>query len=841
MTLRSIDPRTSLVNGPGILLGICGDLFAATWLFFVFSTYTQSGGSAPWRSLFFGVVFSVSFRVSTHVLPSVGGLTARFRHAGLILGSGIVAALVASAYTASAREVVWLATATGVLACTVRSALAAYQRGHSDPASELLRWIALTTASTALYIPFYRQSSVGSGDAHWYTLMVADIAEQWRHGQFPSWVGESLYAFNGAVDPLRLAPLLQHVGAFISLLTTFTMAPVALTNATLAFAGLFSVFSAYLSVRMLAPSSRWFAAGIATLWAASPGVLGPPMLSDMYLSAMAMGFIPPVFACSWLLLTKDGIAPRLGLSACLAGAWLGHAPIAAWMTLVAAACWVWHLRDPRARQREGRLLAIGAGAFIILGSLPFLSTLSLRLKTPVTTTAEPSLQNIHESFPGIFLPISNVSGAGTLQTGYSLFIIAGLVLLLGGRKALATSLVFITCVLAIALLVIPLPWVNSALWSAIPKAFINVQGSWPEQRLMAVWGFALVATAAVSFHHLEASKIKRWGLAAVVGACLVWSGCQASLIILKAYGNPDPDSITTSATDYRNLVMGIDSYFFFPRIPGSASHGYVDPYLEFRLLDKATLGTLASNADSAAPALAADTAPGYPSRLLDSGTFTATNDNFSAFYNLSPGLSLPKGVRVALRLAFIESPINGYLQITAPDLFREYMLPDSGGGITLRDPPRSFGALPTSGSVIPLGIAPQAETIEARLILPGHKVVPSLPAARYWLYRYSPDDLPIRVHSFTPLRAEVLAPCDSWLETTRVWMEGYSATVDGQSALVTRSPDNLVLVSVPKGTSSVRLTYSAPLILSVSYWVTLGGWAVIIALFLQWALRARRA
>ena len=828
MTQRRIYPGTSLLSGPGVFLRFCVDLASSTWLYLVFSTFTQSGGSAPWRALLFGLCFAFTVKAADELVPLIGGLPARLRHATLVFASGAAAALVTGVYTLSSHQIVWLAAGSGVLSCVVRSRLKAYADQRDDAGMELTRWLTLTGASVALYWPFYRASAVGAGDAHWYSLMIADVAEQWRNGQFPAWVGESRYAFNGAVNPLRIAPLLQHVGGFISLLSNFTLEPTALKNATLAALGLSCLFSAYASLNVLAGGSRWFAACGAILWTASPGVLGPPMLSDMYLSAAAMVFIPPVFACCWLLLNRDGTTVRIGLSASLAGAWLSHAPIAAWLTLLAAACWAWRLRSPSARKEEGRRLAIAAASFVVLGSLPFLSTLSLHLPSPTAITAEPSLENVHQSFPGILMPITDVSRPGTLQPGYSLFAIAIAVLLLGGRRSLQAGMMFSACSIGIALLVIPSPWINTTVWNSFPKAFINVQGAWPEQRLMAIWGFAILGSAATALPSLAGSKARLRLVNCLLIVSLAWTGFQAFKI---TQGTPiDPEgSDPKSLTSERNLVVSKYAYSFFTSIPGTASHGFVDPALDLRILDKDMRGVLASNAESAAPPLRSDSAPGYPSRLVATGVYTANNDNFSAFYNLSPSLPLPGGFPTALRLEFIENPINGYLQINAPGLFREYMLPDSGQGITFRQTPRSFGALPTSSRVIPLGVSPKTESIEARLILPGHRVVPSMPAARYWLYRYLPTDLPIRLRSLTPFRAEADSACEAWLETTRVWMDGYQAIVNGAPAEVARSAENLVLVRIPRGTSRIELNYHAPLLLTLSYWAALGGWALLLA------------
>ena len=55
------------------------------------------------------------------------------------------------------------------------------------------------------------------------------------------------------------------------------------------------------------------------------------------------------------------------------------------------------------------------------------------------------------------------------------------------------------------------------------------------------------------------------------------------------------------------------------------------------------------------------------------------------------------------------------------------------------------------------------------------------------------------------------APEDAWLETPRMYQDGYEARVDGRPAAVVESPDSLVSVAVPRGLSDVQLSYVAPI------------------------------
>jgi hypothetical protein len=90
---------------------------------------------------------------------------------------------------------------------------------------------------------------------------------------------------------------------------------------------------------------------------------------------------------------------------------------------------------------------------------------------------------------------------------------------------------------------------------------------------------------------------------------------------------------------------------------------------------------------------------------------------------------------------------------------------------------------------------------------------------------FDPAALPVRVTSWLPYHAEVTSPAKAWVETPRMYLDGYSAAVDGQPARVARSPDGLVCVPVPAGTSRIALVFHAPAGLAALLWTSLLGMA----------------
>jgi hypothetical protein len=63
---------------------------------------------------------------------------------------------------------------------------------------------------------------------------------------------------------------------------------------------------------------------------------------------------------------------------------------------------------------------------------------------------------------------------------------------------------------------------------------------------------------------------------------------------------------------------------------------------------------------------------------------------------------------------------------------------------------------------------------------------------------------------------------------------GYKATVDGVPAGIAHSPDGLVMVMVPAGSTIVELRYTGSLLLRATFWTSFAGWLLLPGAFLRW-------
>lgn len=805
------------------------DLSLAGWLGYAFAVFQGGEGTSP--ALFAGA-YAVAAALTLALIRGRRGTDGWIRRSAAPLAgyAALVAAGVAAArlgpIAMTPRGGAWLAAATFVccgLAHRLLDRLNATSAANSR-LFESLRWIALLAASSALVWPFYTHRPLGAGDAYWYTLMLADFVEQVRQGQFPVWVGATEYAFNGAVSPLRLAPWLQHFGALLDLLTWRQLDHVTLKNLIVVTALPLTGFSSYFFLRALMPKSATLAMLLAATLIASPAMLAPLYVGDQLMTFLALPFLPAVFYGLWRVAAENDFRGHAALSIGLAGLWLCHPPMGLWSSLLTALGYAAKMLLKR-EAAEFRRAAVAAGLFLAFGAYTFVSALSLDNANQAEISGSVAAQELGKSFPAVLLPLTaTMHEQSNYQPGY---VVLGLLLLafIGlpwrrPRGALPLAL----AVLLLACIALPIPGFTMAFWSHMPAAVMQATNVWPLQRLAPIGVCLSVFLFAVVYR--DSPRWLALGFIGLLLPALAWPGHQASRLS-RAFSN----TISRGPQSHvyyqkHNLLLTRYCFVAFEFTPSYFSHGYMDPYLENRLL-KRDLRPLVNNTESAVrkgPLPAA----GAEADLLASGVFSAVNVNGSTFYDLQPQLRLPSGQRLALWLDPLQPNQPGWLQIIGDDLHREYIYPDSGSGVDRRQVPRALGSLPSSSRVVSLYTdKPEGLTPRQTRIIPGQAIAPEFPYARYELWRYRVDDLPIAVKSWTPYRAIVRSPEPAYLETPRLWLSSYKAKVNGQRVKVERSPDNLAMIAVPAGYSDVTIRFAPPLFLELTFWAGLIAWTTL--------------
>jgi hypothetical protein len=224
-------------------------------------------------------------------------------------------------------------------------------------------------------------------------------------------------------------------------------------------------------------------------------------------------------------------------------------------------------------------------------------------------------------------------------------------------------------------------------------------------------------------------------------------------------------------------------------------------------------------------------------KVESNGSFDWGPEGLDDHATLRAKIRMEPGMAYLLRVDFADpKAIKGVLQITGRHFFREYGLPTYGGS-------RSFGAGGLHRNLIPLWTTAGTEDLEIKFYPSFPKSgKPGVPVGSATFLRYEHLVLPVKVDSWMPYRATVRSAASGWLETPRMFQTSYQATVNGMPALVRKSPDSLVAVQIPVGSSEVELAYRAPLGLRFLFWLSFISASVVIAGgFVSWILHLLRS
>ena len=691
---------------------------------------------------------------------------------------------------------------------------------------ELLRLGLLTGFACWLAHPFLTGRLIGSGDAWWYANMLRDFLTQVRGGIFPVWTGQTEFAFNGAVYPLRAAPFFQHLAGLLDLLTGRRLDAFALQNAAVFVSILGGMQVTYFALCRLAPDRRNLAAMLAVLYAGCPGVLGLITSQDLYMSCMAAPFLPLV-TCGLALSLRDGGWPAQRMMVVgLALTWYAHAPLAAWLTLISAGVQAVRLVLHGFSRQVCKEVAGGALLFVGLAAYVFVSVATLRGGDsagviPYAIERVRIVAALRDAFPHSLLPVRMpTTSLGDLQLGYALWAVLGAgcaaSLTLGRRRLLPLT----AAAILLVMLLLPLPRVTPWLWNSIPESLARLTYYWPMHRLYPVLAALALPLGLLAFPSGRGRS--RILLAALGVLAVTWSGWEAGKLVATARLRTMSPQETPIRRLPENAPLMNHAYGLSLALPSYFSNGVMDPWFELRVLGGAGRRTVLQ--DNVRSVIRSN-----PSALCD---FTIQLDANPGVWNLSPELVLQPGRRQLLEFDFGGQRYAGTLQIEGPHFFRQYVLPASGQ-------PLAFGTKGFSAHWLPLWTSSdRPETIRLRFI-PDANIKTSRPPvfARYRWYPVDQQTLPLRIDSLSPLRLTVTLKEPGVLETFRMQFPGYRAQVDGQDSAVERSPNGLVAVSLPAGTHTVGIDYRPPWLLRLALMLSAATWLGLAAS----AFRRRRS
>ena len=681
----------------------------------------------------------------------------------------------------------------------------------------------LALAGILVASPYLTTHGVGTGESYNYSLAVADGVTQLRAGVFPVLVGQTPFAFNGRVHPLRNAPYLIYLAGAIDVVTGHRLGFHVLQNFSLAFSLLASFFACYAALRWGVRCPPWPALFLACAYGGSAALLAAAYSLDLFMTVHAAPFVPLALAAVARQMSEPRVRNDFLLGGFLGAAWWAHPPVALWLTVGAGLLrlLLWVAR-PSWRSLAG---LAGAAVFgVLLAGFTFISAFEITHYNSffnAGTRAETGfvalvLSQARRAFIGSVSPVSrSADELGDFQLGYVCWVLlAGSFVVVRqpapwrGRRLAGAGLVGVA--LLMVSLCVQVPYFTAWIWSRLPGVFYLLTNDWPMQRLYLIGTAAtLLAAGLLLAPHAESQWRRRpWLGSFLLAAALGWLAWEALPFVTR--GQRDRWSRAVTARNYlpSNLDLTVTSYAFLG-VPPTFSHGVMEPWMEFRILGDFGRTEIASNY-GAALAQSAVTVQGTWQHPGAPGTGTVTYD---------PPLKLEPGRHYLLDFHWLTPAFPGVIALSGPSLQRVYLLPEAGEkkAFGMRAGQRTALALSTSQTT--------PETV--RLSLLASNQTPRLPVpatlADFKLVAVDDAKLPVRVRSWLPLRADVTAPADEcYVETARRFIPGYAAFVNGRPVRPIASATGQLMLPVPAGESQIEVRYEGTPLLLAAFWTSLG-------------------
>jgi hypothetical protein len=698
--------------------------------------------------------------------------------------------------------------------------------------SEALRWLGLAAVCVWVIHPYATPHLVGGGDAHHYAQQLADSATQFRQGEYQLFVGQSSFAFNGDIHPLRTAPYFSYLGAALSIITGPTFAPTAVQNLMIVLSLCGGVAALYVLLTRLRPSAGWPAFWLTIAFASCPGVLALVYSGDMVASWLTLPWLPLVFYATircWH--APDPLPAFCLLAGSLALVWLAHPPIAFWTSVLVALPLI---ARSIVRWESGRglwLIAACTECCLVLCSYVFVSVHTLEMPTDPNLVAcvrsGGVLEILRTSWAGLGRPI-DPTGADllhNLQLSPALWFAA----LIGvgsirRHRWVAGMLLLGSAILL--LLLYPSPSIAGRLWQIMPESVISATDKWPMQRFYPILSVVVPFLALLAWPATTTRRRNFFATTLLVGlgSATLFSLVDAHKFVARGRAASSSPEMSARRLRSENVVLSRYSYEYYGRLPRVFTHGTVSPWMQNRLLARNTL----TPADINLRALGPDT-PRGPVFARSRHRFIPTE--YGGYY--VPPLRLEPARTYFVRFIFGTERADGTLQLLGRYIYREYPLPMSGEL-------HAFGiGLPRRNGFSLWTTAPVADDIEMRFYSQNSHPTPEN-LGDVELLAVNPDRLPLQLLSLQPYQVAVRSTVLSWLEMPKLYLPGYIADIDGQTVSVERSPDGLAMVPVPAGQHRVQLSYVGPLALRLAYWATVAAW-VLFLIFWRWRRHTPKA
>ena len=690
--------------------------------------------------------------------------------------------------------------------------------------------VLLTGLAALVTAPLWTDQAVGTGEAYNYSLALADGVSQLRAGEVPVLVGQTEYAFNGRVHPLRNAPYLIYLAGALDLVSLRQLSFWQLQNLSVALSLALLIFGSAWALRWSTDCPGWVAIMLTAAFVLSPAVLGAAYTLDLLMTVHATPFVVIALAAAVREFRDRAYRNDLVLALGLAAAWWAHPPVAFWTSAVAVSLRLCAVAGAGAGMSLLRLaLALVAAAalagFVFISALEVTPYSQVNDVTPGAQSgfAEATLRSIAESFPRVWQPVSRQAGEpGDVQLGYTLLtllVVAAVGLRprgLASRRVWWTVTLLVSAAAVLLILLLPLPGITAWLWHQIPSGVQRLTGVWPGQRFYLVAGATIVLAVATGWRArqpvspAESARLLRWAGGTLLG---IWAGWQAYPFIARGFDVRWPESETRRHHLGSNLDLTVTSYSFLG-LPRTFAHGVMEPWAEFGLEPvRDGLSPISNYAQAEATG-----------RVVSSGELVADAAGLAVGFAASGTVTLEPNRRYVLTFTW-PRPVTGTLILAGPSTTRRYFLPSAGAA-------ESFGIGEHHRAGLALSTShPEAETIDVRLQVSDPVPQEGDTVAQFRLLEVDEAALPVQVQSLFPLRLQVTSPSEGYYVTTpRRFIGGYTASVGGRPVRVVASSSGQVMLPVLPGSSEVEVRFDGSERLHTAFWASTAGWLVMAVL-----------
>jgi hypothetical protein len=402
------------------------------------------------------------------------------------------------------------------------------------------------------------------------------------------------------------------------------------------------------------------------------------------------------------------------------------------------------------------------------------------------------------------------------QPGWGLIVVFTVAAMsLFGARPIGAKLFFAVSI-GLSICFLRLPLVSNFLDGRFPVDFAAMCGSPLPLRITPVLT-SFTAMAGVMWVATLKSESRKSHLivVSVLGALALLSCFKTAPLLRHTRDMTGGAKLTERNLRPENAMLDAYAYLLLP-IPSYFSHGKTDPMLESRLLNdtgKVLIG------------------PTEDARIMEQRgvrkvrMITNPMPNSLSWFAADPTIAVQPQEHLLLRFEFNPAwNYAGYFILEAQDAYREYHLPDSGM-------PSGFGVGSSRSGVLSFwntGSTPEtykfSESSE-----PGNDVPHSGALfANLYVSKLDASALPIQLTSYLPYKARINTATGGTLETFRVYMPGYRATVDGTDAPVFESREHLAAVLVPAGSHEIILRFVGTTKLWLSAAVSAIGWCCLV-------------